>query len=391
MKKGVNMKIILCITGSIAAVEDLKLVHELQRHGYDVECFMTPSACELITPLSMEFATKHPVNTKITGYVEHVTNAQADLILVAPATANTISKFANKIADTNVTTLLLTASGYDTPILFVPSMHISMYNAVEDNIKKIKEKHPQVKFMEPINKERKAKFPSRHDIVLEVERLLSKNNLSGKNVLVSTGATFEPMDAMRGITNRSSGKMGVEIAKEAYRQGANVTLLCGMMHTHTPSIINRIDVESTKEMMDAIENELAKTDIYVSAAAVSDFEVDEICENKYPSEDDISIKFKKLPKLLEKIKKINPNTFVVGFKAEAGVNEDYLIDKAKNRMQRYDADLMVANDILVEDGGPGSENNEVYLIDENSVEKIDLDSKEIIAKKIVKKIIESYD
>ena len=131
------MKIILCITGSIAATEDLKLVHELQRHGYDVECFMTEAASEIITPLSMEFATKHPVITKITGYVEHVTRAQADLILVAPATANTISKFAHKIADTTVTTLLLTASGYDTPILFVPSMHISMYEAISDNVGKI--------------------------------------------------------------------------------------------------------------------------------------------------------------------------------------------------------------------------------------------------------------
>ncbi|RAP53362.1 MAG: bifunctional phosphopantothenoylcysteine decarboxylase/phosphopantothenate synthase, partial [Methanosphaera sp. rholeuAM130] len=155
------MKIILCITGSIAAVEDLKLVHQLQRHGFEVECFMTPSACELITPLSMEFATKNPVNTKITGYVEHVTNAQADLILVAPSTANTISKFANKIADTNVTTLLLTASGYDTPILFVPSMHISMYTAIEENIERITKAHPQVHFMEPVNAERKAKFPSK--------------------------------------------------------------------------------------------------------------------------------------------------------------------------------------------------------------------------------------
>lgn len=132
------MKIILCITGSIAATEDLKLIHELQRHGYEVECFMTEAACEIITPLSMEFATKKKVVTKITGYVEHVTRAQADLILVAPATANTISKFAHKIADTTVTTLLLTASGYDTPILFVPSMHISMYHAIKENIEKIK-------------------------------------------------------------------------------------------------------------------------------------------------------------------------------------------------------------------------------------------------------------
>ena len=381
------MKIILCITGSIAAVEDLKLVHQLQRRGFEVECFMSPSACEIITPLSMEFATKNPVNTKITGYVEHVVNAQADLILVAPATANTIGKFANKIADTNVTTLLLTASGYDTPILFVPSMHISMYEAIEDNINKIKENYPQVKFMEPVNAERKAKFPSKEDIALEVERMLNTHSLKDKNVLISTGATFEAIDAMRGITNRSSGKMGVEIAKEAYRRGANVTLLCGQLHTHVPTVFNRIDVESTQEMMDVIAKQIESTDIYVSAAAISDFKIEDYCENKYPSEEDITIKFARLPKLLERIKQLNPDTFVVGFKAEAGVSEDELISKAQNRMMKYNTDIMIANDILVENGGPGSDNNEVYIIDNESYDKVSLDSKENVSKKIVDKVI----
>jgi phosphopantothenoylcysteine decarboxylase/phosphopantothenate--cysteine ligase len=381
------MKIILCITGSIAAVEDLKLVHQLQRRGFEVECFMSPSACEIITPLSMEFATKNPVNTKITGYVEHVVNAQADLILVAPATANTIGKFANKIADTNVTTLLLTASGYDTPILFVPSMHISMYEAIEDNINKIKENYPQVKFMEPVNAERKAKFPSKEDIALEVERMLNTHSLKDKNVLISTGATFEAIDAMRGITNRSSGKMGVEIAKEAYRRGANVTLLCGQLHTYVPTVFNRIDVESTQEMMDVIAKQIESTDIYVSAAAISDFKIEDYCENKYPSEEDITIKFARLPKLLESIKQLNPDTFVVGFKAEAGVSEDELISKAQNRMMKYNTDIMIANDILVENGGPGSDNNEVYIIDNESYDKVSLDSKENVSKKIVDKVI----
>ncbi len=380
------MKIILCITGSIAATEDLKLVHELQRHGYDVECFMTEAATEIITPLSMEFATKKRVVTKITGYVEHVTNAQADLILVAPATANTISKFAHKVADTTVTTLLLTASGYDTPILFVPSMHISMYDAISDNIQKIKDDNKNVYFMEPNESERKAKFPSKEDIVLEVERLTSENKLSGKNVLVATGATFERMDSMRGISNRSSGKMGVEIAKEAYRQGANVTLLCGLMHTSVPKVFNRIDVESSMEMMDAVKENIDETDIYVSVAAISDFTFEETAEGKISSDEDVTIKLTRLPKILEQVKKISPETFVVAFKAEAGVDEETLISKAKDRMNKYDADIIVANDISVENSGPGSDNNEVYIIDNESYEKVDLDSKSNVAKKIVEKV-----
>ena len=380
------MKIILCVTGSIAAVEDLKLVHELQRHGFDVECFMTEDAANIITPLSMEFATGHPVVTKITGKVEHVKNAQADLILVAPATANTISKFAYKIADTSVTTLLLTASGYKTPILFVPSMHISMYDAIEDNINKIKQEHPEVRFMEPNSEERKAKFPSRHDIVIAVERMLSDHKLNGMKVLVGTGGTFEAMDAMRGITNRSSGKMGVEIAKEAYRQGADVTLVCGSTHVHIPKVFRRINIESTNEMMRVIEDEITESDIYVSAAAISDFEIDKVYEGKYPSDEDITVKFTKLPKILKQIKEISPSTFVVGFKAEAGVSEEELIKKATDRMEKYHTDIMVANDILVEGGGPGSNDNEIYVIDHEGYEKIGLDSKKNLAKKIIDKV-----
>lgn len=380
------MKIILCITGSIAATEDLKLVHELQRHGYDVECFMTEAAAEIITPLSMEFATKKRVVTKITGYVEHVTNAQADLILVAPATANTISKFAHKVADTTVTTLLLTASGYDTPILFVPSMHISMYEAISDNIQKIKEENKNVHFMEPNEAERKAKFPSKHDIVLEVERLTSEQKLSGKKVMISAGATFEALDSMRGLTNRSSGRMGVEIAKEMYRQGANVTVVCGLMHTHVPSLFERVDVESTNQMMDAVTERIGNIDIYVSVAAISDFTFDNVSHGKISSDEDITVKLTRLPKLLEMVKKLNPEVFVVGFKAEADVSEENLITKAKNRMEKYDLNLMVANDISLENSGPGSDKNEVYIIDKDTYEKVSLDSKSNISKKIVEKV-----
>lgn len=385
------MKIILCITGSIAATEDLKLVHELQRHGYEVECFMTEAACEIITPLSMEFATKKAPVTKITGYVEHVTNAQADLILVAPATANTISKFANKIADTTVTTLLLTASGYDTPILFVPSMHISMYHAISDNIAKIRENNRNVYFLEPNEAERKAKFPSKHDIVLEVERLTSQQKLKGKNVLVSVGATFERIDAMRGITNRSSGRMGVEIAREAYRQGANVTLLCANLSIHVPKAFERIDVESTGQMMEEISDRIGDADIYISAAAISDFAPSDVSDTKISSDNNLSLDFVRLPKVLEEVKKLNPNTFTVGFKAEAGISEKSLIGRATDRMNRYGLDMVVANDILVENSGPGSHYNEVYIVDGKGHEKIPFDTKQNISIKIVEKLCSLYE
>ncbi len=166
--------IILCVTGSIAATESIKLARELRRNGQDVKCFMSDSACEIIHPNAMEFATGHEVVTGLTGKIEHVRYSQEDLILVAPATANTISKFAYKIADNPISTLLITAQGHDTPIIFVPSMHDSMYRAIRPNIDKIKEEC-SASFIKPRMDEGKAKFPSKDDIVLESLRTINLN------------------------------------------------------------------------------------------------------------------------------------------------------------------------------------------------------------------------
>lgn len=166
--------IVLCVTGSIAATESIKLAREFRRNGMDVKCFMSDAACEIIHPNAMEFATGSEVITKLTGKIEHVKYAQEDLILVAPATANTISKFAHKIADDAISTLLITAYGHDTPIIFVPSMHDSMYKAIEENIDKIKQEGSAT-FINPRMDEGKAKFPSKDDIVLESLRTINLN------------------------------------------------------------------------------------------------------------------------------------------------------------------------------------------------------------------------
>ena len=166
--------IVLCVTGSIASTESIKLAREFRRNGMDVKCFMSDAACEIIHPNAMEFATGSEVITKLTGKIEHVKYAQEDLILVAPATANTISKFAHKIADDAISTLLITAYGHDTPIIFVPSMHDSMYKAIEENIDKIKQEGSAT-FINPRMDEGKAKFPSKDDIVLESLRTVNLN------------------------------------------------------------------------------------------------------------------------------------------------------------------------------------------------------------------------
>ena len=164
--------IVLCVTGSVAASQSVKLAREFKRQGMEVKCFMSDAACEILHPNSMEFATGSEVITKLTGNIEHVKYSQEDLILVAPATANTISKFAHKIADNPISTLLITAYGHDTPILFVPSMHDSMFKAIKENIDKIKSEE-SASFMPPVMDEGKAKFPSTEDIVLESLRCIN--------------------------------------------------------------------------------------------------------------------------------------------------------------------------------------------------------------------------
>ncbi len=169
------MSIVLCVTGSIAATEAVKLAREFRRNDIDVKCFMSEAACDILNPNSMEFATGNDVVTKLTGNIEHVKYSQEDLIVVAPATANTISKFAFKISDNPISTLLITAYGHNTPILFVPSMHDSMYVAIKENIDRIK-KEKSAHFLKPKMEEGKAKFPDKEDIVLESLRLINLSN-----------------------------------------------------------------------------------------------------------------------------------------------------------------------------------------------------------------------
>jgi phosphopantothenoylcysteine decarboxylase/phosphopantothenate--cysteine ligase len=387
------MEIVLCVTGSVAAVEAVKLARELKRQGFTVKCFMSDGACDIIHPYAMEFATGQEVVTKLTGEIEHVKYAQSDLILVAPATANVISKFAYRIADNPINTLLITALGHDTPIVLVPSMHESMYTAIKPNMRKIKAECRGVTFVEPKKEEGKAKFPSIHDITLQALRETSDGELKGKKVLVSAGATYEAMDPVRGITNRSSGKMGVEIAKEAFKQGAEVTMLCGRMQTHVPKVFDRVQAESVEDMGRELEKLLKDQDVFVSTAAVSDFTVERVSgvESgvKFSSDEAVTLKLKPTPKLLTKAKKINPDIFLVGFKAEYNVPEGELVESARQRMKDSGADLMVANDVAFEGSGFGSDKNQVILVDDD-VSRVLLTSKAEVAEKIVARILKKF-
>ena len=386
------MEIVLCVTGSIAATETIKLAREFRRQGHSVKAFMTKEATKIIHPNALEFATGQEVVLELTGKIEHVKYSQTDLILVAPATANTISKFAYKISDNPVNTLLITAYGHDTPIVFVPSMHDSMYDAVSENVEKLKE--DGIKFVNPRIDEGKAKFPAIEDIVLESIRAVNldkfnkgidENNIAGKNILISLGGTFEEIDPIRGISNRSSGKMGLELAKEAFIRGANLTILAAHHEVSIPKVFDVIDAESSVSMTEKVVELVPDFDIFISTAAISDFTPINKEDFKISSSYNLSLEFEPVSKIIHKIKQINKDIFLVGFKAEYNISEERMIKCAQTQMKDAGTDLVVANDVAHEGCEFGSETNEVILVSDE-IKKVSLSSKREIAKSVFDEI-----
>lgn len=386
------MEIVLCVTGSIAATETIKLAREFRRQGHSVKAFMTKEATKIIHPNALEFATGQEVVLELTGKIEHVNYSQADLILVAPATANTISKFAYKISDNPVNTLLITAYGHDTPIVFVPSMHDSMYDAVSENVEKLKDEG--IKFVNPRLDEGKAKFPAIDDIVLEsikavnldrVNKGIEDSNIAGKNILISLGGTFEEIDPIRGISNRSSGRMGLELAKEAFIRGANLTILAAHHEVTIPKSFNVISAESTVEMSKKVGELIPEFDIFISTAAISDFTPINKEDFKISSSYNLTLEFEPVSKIIQEIKAINEDIFLVGFKAEYDISEEKMIECAKTQMQKAGTDLVVANDVSHKGCEFGSLTNEVILVSDE-IKKVALSSKAEISKAVFDEI-----
>lgn len=355
--------IVLGITGSIAAVRCVELARELMRHGANVHAVMTEDAQKILHYEAMKYATGNCVITGITGGVEHVEfcgiGGKASLLLIAPCTANTIGKIAHGIDDTTVTTFATTAFGSGIPIIIVPAMHESMYDhpIVIENIGKLTELG--VEFISPILDEGAAKIASTDEIVLRAEKALCKKTLAGKRILITGGGTAEAIDPIRIITNRASGKTGIELALEAFRRGAEVTLV----HSGCMGIqgICEFNVESAADMTETVLEELRKGyDLLISAAAISDFTV-KPSRDKIKSGKEFTLTLKPAPKLINEARRIYPDLKIIGFKAETGVSEDELIQRAREAMEDHSLSMVVAND--VSSGGMGTEENEVYLLD----------------------------
>jgi len=396
--------ICLCLTGSVAVITSPIVARELMRLGAEVICVMTKAASKLITPQMMHWATGNPVVTDLTGAVEHIylagerpkTLGRADLVLVCPATANTISKIANGIDDTSVTTVCSTAFGSGTPIIAVPAMHESMFRhpILEENVNKLKKFGVEV--LGPRIEESKAKIVHLNEIVDRViDLLVAKKDLEGLKVLITAGPTREYLDEIRFVSNNSSGRMGIEISKEAAARGAKVLLINGKSSVKVPSHLNVKNVISTHDFIDAVNKELSENDydMFICAAAISDYSPKECVEGKISSDNvkELNIKMALTPKIIDQARKVNDKVFIVAFKAETNVSRSELIDRGYGRLKKSNADLIVCNDVGKEDIGFESRENEVYIVDkEKHITHVNKQTKRYIASRIIDVALENY-
>jgi phosphopantothenoylcysteine decarboxylase/phosphopantothenate--cysteine ligase len=378
-------KIVLGVTGSIAAVETVKLARELIRRGAEVFAVMSKSARKIIHPYALEFATGNKVITEITGEVEHVKflgkDGIADLFLIAPSTANTIGKIANGIDDTPVTTFATTALGAKKPVLIAPAMHEAMIDndLVIRNIEKLK--GMGVEIIEPKLEEGKAKFPEIEKICLHVERALYPKEFAGKKVLVTAGPTFEHLDPIRFISNKSSGLMGKEIALELWRRGAEVVFISSKNLGISLPNFKQIEVRSVLDMLKAVLNEIKDCSLFVSAAAASDFLV-EMEKKKIKTTKEITITLREAPKVIKEVRKIYSGD-IIGFKAETGVSDEELERIARERLEADALSMVVANDVL--ERGMGTEDTRVVVVTEKRAEWF-----EGMKSEVARKIVERY-
>ncbi|MFB6108745.1 MAG: bifunctional phosphopantothenoylcysteine decarboxylase/phosphopantothenate--cysteine ligase CoaBC [Haloplanus sp.] len=352
MLEGVNVA--LGVTGSIAAVKVVELAHELRRHGASVRAVMTESAQSIVHPWAVEFATDREVVTELTGAVEHVDlcgrAGWADVLLIAPATANTVGKVAAAVDDTPVTTCATTALGAGVPVVVAPAMHEPMYDhpGVLDAIARVEEWG--VAFVDPRLEEGKAKIASEEAVVTAVARATGDAPLDGRHVVVTAGATTETIDPVRTITNRASGKTGRAVARACYVRGADVTLVHDGPDAPYADVI---PVETAAEMLAGVQAAVdgttghdAPADALVSAAAISDFTVD-AADEKIRSGEALTLDLEPTPKLLDSIRASHPDLTMVGFKLETSGDDDAMVRKARDLLGRTNLAFVVANDASV--------------------------------------------
>lgn len=387
--------VVIGVSGGIAVYKTLDVISRLRKLGINVNVIMTKSATEFVAPLSFQSLSQNYVVCDMfedpkTWDVEHISLAKrADVFLIAPATANVIGKMANGIADDMLTTTVMATKA---KVLIAPAMNTNMYEnpIVQRNINTLKELG--YNFVDPesgrlaCGDTGKGKLAAPETIVDEVVKLLSKEqDLKGKKIIVTAGPTIESIDPMRYITNRSTGKMGYSIAKEAIERGADVTLVTGPTNLNPPQNLKKlVKIESAEDMYKAVLENLNENDVVIKSAAVADYKPKYYYTKKIKkSEDDLSIELDRNKDIALEIGKIKEDKILVGFAAET----NDLIENASRKIKKKNLDFIVANDLTKEGAGFGVDTNIVKIIDKDgNITEYPKMKKEEVANVILDKI-----
>lgn len=396
-----DKNILLGVTGGIAAYKIANLASMLKKQGANVKVIMTENACQFITPMTFETLTAQKVYTdtfdrNFEFKVDHIELGKwADVFLIAPATANVIGKLANGIADDMLTT---TALAMRCPILVSPAMNTTMFEnkVVKHNIMKLRTYGMDI--IMPASGHLACgdtgagKMPEPEMLLEYIKRgVYAKKDLAGKKVCVSAGPTREAIDPVRYISNNSTGKMGVEIAKMAAYRGAKVSLVMGPSNVFVPDFINRIDIKSAEDMYEEIMKISDSQDIIIKAAAVADYTPANYSDEKIKKKDgDLSIELSRTKDILKELgerKENNPKKqFICGFSMET----ENMEENSKNKLAKKNADMIVANNVKVDGAGFGTDTNVVTIFTKDNEIRLDKLSKTEVAEKIFDEIVRNF-
>lgn len=391
MESLINKNILLGVTGGIAAYKSAEIVRGLKKAGSSVRVVMTQSAQEFITPLTLQALSGNPVSTDLLdaeaeAAMGHIELARwADAILIAPATANTIARLSSGRADDLLSSITL---AFDGPIGLAPAMNQAMWKdeRTQSNIKNLEIK--DFSLYGPGSGEQACgdiglgRMLEPTEIVELFASLFKAGSLSNKSVLITAGPTQEPIDPVRYVTNRSSGKMGYALAEAAVEAGAQVTLVSGPVNIKPPASCNLVSVETAQEMYDAVVHHVRGKDFYIGTAAVADYSPAKVEGSKIKKDgnnESLVLEMKENQDILKTVSDMKDRPYVVGFAAET---ED-LLKNARKKLEKKKIDLIIANDVSNKDIGFDSEENEVTLITSSEELLLDRDSKKKISKKIL--------
>ncbi|KXS43330.1 MAG: phosphopantothenoylcysteine decarboxylase / phosphopantothenate--cysteine ligase [Candidatus Frackibacter sp. T328-2] len=386
--------ILLGVTGGIAAYKSLEIVSRLKKAGAEVDVIMTEAATKFVQPLSFRSLSHNPVVIDMFSEpkqwdVKHIALAEkADLFLVAPATANIIGKITNGIADDMLSTTIMATTA---PKVLAPAMNHNMYmnSVVQRNLNDLNELGYKIIEADSgylaCGVEGKGRLPDPEVIVNYIAEELKeepKDDLVGKNILVTAGGTQEPLDPVRYLGNYSSGKMGYAIARQAVNRGANVTLISAPTNLKAPAEVKLVSVKTAKEMYEAVMEIQSEQDIIIKAAAVADYRPEIKAKNKLKKDgSDLQIKLKRNPDILAELGELKEDKVLVGFAAES----EELVANAKEKLENKNLDLIIANDITAEDAGFGTDTNRVIMISKDEELEIPKTSKDKVAQKLLDK------